>query len=267
MSERPEPSAVPLVAVAVADPARSHDPALTLRKNELYADGIRRHGGEAVFVSSATPAAERDRILAEMGGLLLTGGADVDPALYHEPAAGAVDLDPARDAVEQAAWREAERRSVPVFGICRGLQAINVFAGGGLVQDVPSHAGVSYGQGPAHVHNLQIDPDSRLGRALAEGAPEGLAAADEDDSTIELVVNTYHHQAVDRDGLAPGLRAVGWASSEAGRLVEALESRDGRWIVAVQCHPERTESTPDEFEGVWEAFVRAAREAAETPVA
>ena len=265
MPDRPAPANVPLVVVAVADPARSKDPALTARKNELYADGIRRHGGKPVFVSPATPAAERDRLLAEMAGLMLTGGADLDPALYHEPVAGATDLDPDRDAAELACWREAEHRSVPVFGICRGLQAINVFSGGSLVQDVPSHAGTPYGSGPAHVHNLEIDPNSRLARALGEGAPEGLAATDEDDATVELVVNTYHHQGVDHDGLAPGLRAVGWAASEDGRLVEALESRDERWVVAVQCHPERTESTPDEFEGLWEAFVRAAREAAAEP--
>jgi CTP synthase (UTP-ammonia lyase) len=65
--------------------------------------------------------------------------------------------------------------------------------------------------------------------------------------------------------LGQGLKAVGWSSSEAGRLVEALESRDGHWVVAVQCHPERTESTPDEFEGVWEAFIRVARQEAATP--
>jgi len=266
MPERPAPATLPLVVVAVADPARSKDPAVTARKNGLYADGVRRHGGDPVFVSAATPAAERDRLLAEMAGLMLTGGTDIDPALYHEPVAGATDLDPARDAAELAYWRAAERRSVPVFGICRGLQAINVFSGGSLVQDVPSHAGTPYGQGPAHVHNMEIDPDSRLARALADGAPDGLAAVDSDDDTIELIVNTYHHQAVDHDRLAPGLRAVGWAASEDGRLVEALESRDDRWIVAVQCHPERTESTPTEFEGLWEAFVRAAREAAAEPV-
>jgi putative glutamine amidotransferase len=202
-----------------------------------------------------------------MAALLLTGGADVDPALYHESAAGAVDPDPARDGLAQLAWREAERRSVPVFGICRGLQAINVFSGGSLLQDVPSHAGTPYGKGPAHTHNMEIDPNSRLARSLAEGDPEGLAATDEDDSTVELVVNTYHHQAVTQATLAKGLRAVGWAASEAGRLVEAFESRDDRWIVAVQCHPERTESTPDEFEGVWAAFVRAARETFAQPEA
>lgn len=259
-------SAIPIVLV-VADPARSKDPALTTRKNELYAERVRRHGGEAVMVSVATPAPERDRLLAEMSGLVLTGGADIDPELYHEPVAGATDIDPARDGLEETAWREADRRAIPVFGICRGLQAINVFSGGSLIQDVPSHAGTPYGAGPARTHNMEIDPDSRLARALAEGSPEGLAATDEDDSTIELTVNTYHHQAVDHTRLAPSLRPVGWAASEAGRLVEAFESRDGRWVVAVQCHPERTESTPDEFDGVWEAFVRAAREATAEPEA
>jgi putative glutamine amidotransferase len=265
MPARPAPATPPLIVLVVADPARSNDPALTRRKNELYADGVRRHGGEPVLLSTATPEAERDGLIGEMTGLLLTGGADIDPALYREPPAGATDVDSARDGLEQVAWREAEQRSVPVFGICRGLQAINVFCGGGLLQDVPGHAGTPYGAGPAHTHSLEIDPDSRLARALAEGAPDGLATTDEDDATIELTVNTFHHQAVDHARLAPGLRAVGWAASEAGRLVEALESRDGRWLVAVQCHPERTDSTPEEFEGLWEAFVRAAREAAAAP--
>jgi putative glutamine amidotransferase len=198
-----------------------------------------------------------------MAGLVLTGGPDLDPALYGEAVAGATDIDTERDALDNIAWKAAAERGVPVFGVCRGLHAINVFSGGTLLQDVPSHAGIPYGEGPAKTHDMEIDPNSRLARALAAGAPEGLAATDENDDTPELIVNTYHHQAVTHDRLAPGLRAVGWASSEAGRLVEALESRDDQWVVGVQCHPERTESTPDEFEGVWRAFVRAAREARE----
>ena len=116
---------------------------------------------------------------------MLTGGPDLDPALYHEAPAGAVDLDPARDALDRLAWAEAERRAIPVFGICRGLQAINVFSGGSLVQDVPSHAGTPYGAGPAKTHDMEIDPDSRLARALAAGDSEGLAATDEDDETVD----------------------------------------------------------------------------------
>ena len=259
MPATPAP-ADPKIVLIVADAAVSANPALTQRKIALYADAVRRHGGEPALVTPATPTAERDRLVSAMDGLLLTGGADLDPALYHEAVAGAVDLDPARDALDRLAWDEAAKRSVPVFGICRGLQAINVFSGGSLIQDVPSHAGTPYGDGPAKTHDLEIDSDSRLARALAEGSPEGLATTDEDDDTPEFIVNTYHHQAVDRARLAPGLRAVGWAASEAGRLVEALESQDDRWVVGIQCHPERTDSTPDEFEGVWEAFVRAARE-------
>ena len=266
MSDPSSPATSPVIVLVVADPAGSRDPDLTRRKNELYADGIRRHGGTPVLLTAATSPRERDRALDGMAGLLLSGGPDIDPALYHESIDGAVDLDPARDAIEQTAWHEAERRSVPVFGICRGLQAINVFSGGSLIQDVPDHAGTPYGKGPTQTHNMEIDPNSRLGRALAEGSPEGLATTDEDDASIELTVNTFHHQAVDHSRLAPSLRAVGWAASGAGRLVEGLESRDGRWIVAVQCHPERTDSTSDEFEGLWAAFIRAAREAEASPL-
>ena len=266
MPARPAATRPPIVLI-VADAAHSTNPALTLSKSELYLDAVRRHGGDPVPVSVATPPVERDRLLGEMAGLVLNGGPDLDPALYNEPVAGATDIDAPRDKLDQVAWREAERRSVPVFGICRGFQAINVFSGGSLLQDVPSHAGTPYGRGPAKTHDMEIDPNSRLARALAEGSPEGLAATDEDDDAVELVVNTYHHQAVDHAGLAASLRPVGWAASEAGRLVEALESRDDRWIVAVQCHPERTESTPDEFEGLWEAFVRAARENYSEPAA
>ncbi len=265
MSDRISSATPPSIVLVVADPSASADPDLTRRKIDLYADGIRRHGGTPLVVTPGTPVAERDRALTGMAALLLSGGADIDPALYHEPSDGATDLDPARDSLELAAWREAERRAVPVFGICRGLQAINVFSGGSLIQDVPDHAGTPYGHGPAHTHNMEIEPNSRLGRALAEGAPEGLATTDEDDATIELPVNTFHHQAVDHARLAPSLRAVGWAHSAAGRLVEALESRDGRWVVAVQSHPERTDSTSEEFEGLWAAFVRAAREAEAAP--
>ncbi len=266
MSMQSTPAASPLIVLVVVDAARSTDPALTRTKIELYASGIRRHGGNPAPISTVTPAKERDRLLGEMTGLVLTGGADVDPALYGEVVNGAVDINSARDALDRAAWSEAERRSLPVLGICRGLQAINVFSGGSLLQDVSGHAGPPYGEGPALTHDLEIDPNSRLGRALAQQSPEGLAATDEDDDTIELVVNSYHHQAVTHERVASGLRAVAWAASESGRLVEALESRDGRWVVGVQCHPERTESTPDEFEGVWGAFVRAAREAAAEPV-
>jgi gamma-glutamyl-gamma-aminobutyrate hydrolase PuuD len=193
-----------------------------------------------------------------MDGLLLSGGPDIDPALYGAKSQDAEAPDPARDQLDLAAWREADRRSVPVLGICRGLQAINVFSGGSLMQDVPGHAGTPYRQGEAKMHDLEIDPRSRLGRAVAEASPDGLAAGDETDGELELQVNTFHHQAVGRDQLAPKLRPVAWSWSEEGRLIEGLEGPSGRWLVGIQCHPERTESTPEELEGLFQDFVEAA---------
>lgn len=251
-------AALPLIVITVVDPARSDDPALAARKNALYSAGIARHGGTPALLHSGIPPQERDRLLGAMDGLLLAGGADIDPALYGETVNGSGETDKARDELELAAWREAERRSLPVFGICRGFQAVNVFSGGKLLQDVPGHAGTPYGAGPAQLHPLEIDPASRLGRAVAGAAPDGVAGGDSWDQALELEVNTFHHQAVVEHGLAPGLRSSAWANSEAGRLVEGLESRDGRWIVAIQCHPERIESTPEELEGLWAGFVTAA---------
>ena len=87
----------PLIVVTVANAGATHDPTLTLRKSELYAAWITRHCGNAALVDTSTPTAERDRLFGEMAGLLLTGGPDIDPALYHEAPAGAANVDPARD--------------------------------------------------------------------------------------------------------------------------------------------------------------------------
>jgi putative glutamine amidotransferase len=277
-------AASPLIVVAVADPQLMENPELAARKNELYAARIRRHGGTPALLHSSVPVAERKRLLGAMAGLLLSGGADLEPALYGESPHGAAGMDPLRDELELEAWHEAGRRAVPVLGICRGLQAINVFSGGSLLQDVPSHTGTSYGHGPAQVHRIEVDRRTLLGRALggepggapgtdpsrgapveAEAAPLEAEAAP--DGTIALTVNTFHHQAVGADQLAPGLRPAAWADSEFGRLVEGFEGTGDRWLVAVQCHPERLDSTPADFERLWASFVEAAREFAAAPVA
>jgi putative glutamine amidotransferase len=255
----PDDARAPLIAITALDPARSADPALAAHKNELYAEAVHRHGGNPVLLDAATPAADRDRLLADMDGLVLAGGPDLDPALYGQEPAGAEPPDRDRDRLDLAAWQEAERRNLPVLGICRGSQAINVFSGGSLIQDMPDHAGIPYGHGEAEMHDLEVEPRSRLGRAIAAAAPDGLAAGDPSDTTLELQVNTFHHQAIAKDQLAKTLRAVAWAPSEIGRIVEGLEGTDRRWLVGIQCHPERLESTPEELDGVFEAFVQAAR--------
>jgi gamma-glutamyl-gamma-aminobutyrate hydrolase PuuD len=238
----------PLVVVTASDPTAQADPSLALRKSALYLAAVARHGGRPVLLPATASATEREAAFATMDGLLLSGGTDIHPARYGRPIEGSRDIEPDRDELEAAAWAAAESRGLPVLGICRGLQAINVFAGGTLLQDVADHPGPGYGSGPpARMHPIRIDPATRFGRALA-------------DRPATLEVNTYHHQAVTPADLAPSLVASAWADSPAGEIVEALEAPGERFVVGVQCHPERTEYTPAEFEGLWAAFVTACRD-------
>jgi putative glutamine amidotransferase len=149
----------------------------------------------------------------------------VDPARYGaapHPKLGRTD--PERDELEITLIQAAVHQRRPVFGICRGQQAINVALGGGLYQDVPSehpsevmHNTKPRSGPPRLVHAIEVQGGSRLASIVGEG---------------RLEVNSFHHQAV--RGLAPGLRATAFSPDG---LVEALESGDGR-ILAVQCHPE-----------------------------
>jgi putative glutamine amidotransferase len=240
----------PRIVVTVADASATADPLLAERKNARYAEAVARHGGDPVLLDERSADEERAAAFATMTGLLLSGGADIDPARYGRAVDGAASPEPGRDELEAAAWVAAAERGLPVLGLCRGLQAINVFAGGALLQHVDGHEGPSYGRGPAATHPIRLEPASRLA-AWLDGA-----------TTFE--VNTYHHQAVRPQDLAPGLTASAWADSPAGPIVEGVEAADGRFIVGVQCHPERTESTPPAFERLFAAFVEAARRAVET---
>ncbi len=166
-----------------------------------------------------------------MDGLLLSGGADVDPSRYGVSNDGSRGVEPERDELEAAAWAAAEARGLPVLGICRGLQAMNVFAGGQLLQHVDDHAGPGWGHGPAHTHPMRLVPGTRLARILSPTRP----------GAGVLTVNSYHHQAVRPTDLAPVFTAAAVSHSAAGELVEGLEARSGPFRMAVQCHPERTE--------------------------
>ena len=234
----------PRIVVTVAVAAEQARPDLAARRNELYLAAIRRHGGTPVPLDARTAPDARDAAFAEMDGLLLTGGADLDPGRYGQAVAGAIDIEPDRDDLESAAWAAADATQVPVLGICRGVQAINVFAGGSILQHVDGHAGAGWGIGPPVTHPLTVVPGTRLSAALGDPA------------TLE--VNAYHHQGIRQADLAPGRRAAAWADSSAGPLVEGLEAPDGRFVVGVQCHPERTESTPAEFERLFATFVEEA---------
>jgi putative glutamine amidotransferase len=238
------------IVITVADVARQSDPALAARKNALYAAAVERHGGRPLLLDASSRADERRDAFETMDGLLLSGGADISPDRYGRPVARARATEPERDTLEAEAWASAMARDVPVLGICRGFQAINAFSGGTLVQHVEGHAGGAWGTGrPASTHPLRIAPGSRLARILFPTNVRGGV----------LSVNSYHHQGVEAAGLAPGLVANARAASPAGDLIEGVEAADGRFIIGVQCHPERPESTPAAFERLFRVFVDAAR--------
>jgi putative glutamine amidotransferase len=238
------PLGAPRIVVTLAVSDEQPEPDLAARRNDLYVAAVARHGAVPIPLDARTPATVLDEALRTMDGLLLSGGADIDPSRYGQPMDGSQDIEPERDELEEQAWRAADTRQVPVLGICRGLQAINVFSGGSILQHVEGHRGAGWGTGPPATHPLRVVPGTRLATDLGSVDP--------------LEVNAYHHQGIREADLAPGLRAAAWADSAAGPLVEGLESPGARFVVGVQCHPERTESTPAEFERLFAAFVTAA---------
>jgi putative glutamine amidotransferase len=239
----------PRIVVTLAAPGRDVDPGLVARKNALYVDSVTRHGATAIPLDATASESMRAGAFAAMDGLLLTGGSDIEPSRYGRPEAGSTGVDSGRDALEAAAWAAADARALPVLGICRGLQAMNVFAGGTLSQHVDGHQGAPYGRGEAHTHPLRLVPGSRIARILSPTNAGGSV----------LTVNSYHHQAVLPADLAPIFVASGFSPSPDGDLIEALEAPSGPLRVAVQCHPERTESTPRAFERLFAFFVDSCR--------
>ena len=192
-------------------------------------------------------AALPEALVESASGLLLTGGADVDPKLYGEEKSekcGAILSE--RDEAECALTRAALREGLPVLAICRGLQVLNVVAGGTLIQDIPEELGLPLtahrqeGDYVETVHEVEIVPGTLLASIVGEE---------------NLAVNTKHHQAVKTP--ASSLRVV--AKSPDG-VVEALEDPAFPFVLGVQWHPEMLAKTMSRHRALFEAFVRAARE-------
>ena len=245
----PAAGPVPRIVVTLMVVARQAEPEIAARKNALYVDSVVRHGAAAIPLDATASQAERAAAFASMDGLLLTGGADLEPSGYGAQNLGSVDMEPERDELEAAAWTAADARGLPVLGICRGLQAMNAFSGGTLLQHVDGHTGAGWGHGPAATHPLRLVPGTRLARILS---PSGAAGS-------VLTVNSYHHQAVRVSDMAPGYVASAFSPSPAGDLVEGFETVAGPFRMAVQCHPERTEYTPKAFERLFSFFVDTCR--------
>jgi putative glutamine amidotransferase len=191
-----------------------------------YIDAVQRAGGLAVMLPP-DPESQRDPddVLDLVDGLILAGGADVDPANYgHDAHRETRHTVPERDAFEIALARRALERDLPLLGVCRGMQLMNVATGGTLLQHLPE----SHGH---HEHRRRAgtfdgaDHDVRL----AEGSLAARAAGETIHGT-----KSHHHQGIDDVG--DGLQVTGWATLD--DLPEAVEVPENRFALGVQWHPE-----------------------------
>lgn len=216
----------------------------------LYTDAVLRAGGLPVILPpwELREPADAAALLRRVDGLILAGGGDVAPALYGgapHPAIYAVD--PARDAGELALARAALDAGLPVLGICRGAQIINVALGGTLVEHVPEANGgaLAHRAEPpaATYHTVTLAPGSRLAAALGAG---------------RVQVASWHHQAIRTPG--PGLCVT--AQAEDG-VAEGVELAGQPFFVAVQWHPEMTAAADPVQQRLFGALVEQARQYAD----
>lgn len=223
------------------------------RKLEDYRQAVLHVRGDVRILDHTMSV---DDALNGIDGLMLTGGDDVAPARYREEKHPAVvEAEPERDEFEIALIREARRRDLPIFGICRGVQVLNVACGGSLVQDIPAQIGGTVQHkltAPPHqpfelAHEVWIETNSLLQRLMRD-------RLNESDSCD---VNSRHHQAVKQ--VAPGF--VVSATAPDG-VIEAIEDPNARFCLGVQWHPENFWRT-GEFRPLFEGFVEeCARSAA-----
>lgn len=211
--------------IALSGVVRTWDSADRTGVNTAYLRSVLAVGGVPLILSPLLGPSYATRALDGVDGVVFTGGEDMDPAWYGaEPSPMLNPPSRERDLFELALFAAARQRELPILGICRGIQLINVALGGTLYQDLPTER-----PGPVD-HNPPV-PRTERGHfvRLAEGSRAAAALG-----SLGVRVNSFHHQAV-RD-LAPALVASGW--TEDG-LVESVESGpESPWLLAVQWHPE-----------------------------
>ena len=207
-----------------------------LASRERYARALRDAGADVIVVEPG------DALPADADGICFTGGGDIAPERYGEVDRENVceNVVPERDELELGAARRALDADLPILGICRGFQVLNVALGGKLAMDIKGH---------------QAKGDDLIEHRLAAAHGSKLARAT---SAATMKVNSRHHQAVMPDQLAPSLRATVLHDG----LVEAFESTKHRWVIGVQWHPERTNEVDAAAARIFGAFVA---EASRTP--
>ncbi|MGH3086976.1 MAG: gamma-glutamyl-gamma-aminobutyrate hydrolase family protein [Rubrobacteraceae bacterium] len=219
-----------------------------IRADLDYVEGVALAGGVPLVLPPVAGARHVESLVASLDGLLLTGGSDIDPGYYgEEPQPEMIGVTiPERDEFEMALAEAALRRGLPIFGICRGMQLLNVVLGGTLYQDIPAQLG---GNALGHrqktikrqpSHEIELSEGSWLSEVVGRDLIE---------------VNSYHHQAI--KNLADGLFV---SARSADGVIEAVESMDFSegWFFGVQWHAEAMRAVGREHRSLFEAHVFAA---------
>jgi len=271
----------PRIAIPVP---HSTDRKFSERSFPQYAHAVELCGGDPVLIPLDQPAADLKALIDRCDGVLLPGSnADVDPAKFHAtPSPRTAASDPRRDAVDDLLLDDAYSQRKPVLGICYGLQSLNVYRGGSLVQHIPdflpketrkkvNHA---IGGKVAVAHTVKIEPESRLaeivrnranpadsnhreghGFSPADAAPGKNRAFAPGGDTLVVPVNSSHHQSANAAGT--GLRIVARCTDDG--IIEALEgTAPDHFVLAVQWHPERSVDGDEPSRAIFEALIKEA---------
>jgi putative glutamine amidotransferase len=231
----------PRIAIPVP---HSGDPGYASRSLPQYEHAIEKAGGEPVAIPLDKPPAEVMKLIEQCDAVLLPGSrADIDPAKYdakRDVRTNAADA--ARDTVDELLLQDAYNMRKPVLGICYGMQMLNVYRSGTLVQHIESAINHEAGRKVSVAHTVKVEPASKLAGILGE--------------SHHVPVNSSHHQSADVIG--DGLRAV--ARSPEDGIVEAVEGTSpDHFVLAVQWHPERSVDDDEASRAIFRALVEAAK--------
>ena len=192
--------------------------------NNTYVNSVLMNGGVPYIIPVTDDVEVLRQITAQLDGIIFTGGEDFAPAYFGQEEHDKLgEVNVTRDTYDLTLFKLAKDRNIPILGICRGLQLINVAMGGTLYQDLPSQkpSDINHRQdeeGTVATHSVSIVEGSMMHQILGQK---------------EVQVNTFHHQAIEK--LAPGLKIVGWANDSVPEMIEAYPSRQ---IIGTQFHPE-----------------------------
>jgi putative glutamine amidotransferase len=238
---------IPRIAIPVPHSERDY----ALRALKQYQDAVRQAGGEPVIIPLELSNQQIAQAAKHCDAILLPGSkADIDPEKYgaatRHPLTTASD--PARDNVDELLLQDAFNMRKPILGVCYGLQSLNVWRTGTLVQHIESEINHAAGGSVARAHQVTLEPASLLSEIIASHDP--------------LWVNSSHHQAADLIG--DGLRVV--ARSDRDQVIEAVEgTAPEHFVLAVQWHPERTYHEDEPSRAIFRAFIEAARRRHQQP--